>query len=215
MPKAKNPKEKSRKISEYLKKRYIEYPELKKQISEKLMGNTNGFQKGYQPSEEQNKKTSKRMKEDNPMWRAAAKKKISKLKTGKPRSEETKRKLREANLGKKLSEETKRKIGESEMGVRNSSWKGGITPQNVKIRNSIEMRLWRESVYARDNFTCQKYSIKGGKLIAHHIKNFAQYPELRFAIDNGITLSEKAHIEFHKIYGKKNNTREQLEEFLS
>jgi len=34
-------------------------------------------------------------------------------------------------------------------------------------------------------------------------------------IDNGITLSEKAHREFHKKYGIKNNTNEQLEEFLA
>lgn len=33
-------------------------------------------------------------------------------------------------------------------------------------------------------------------------------------LDNGITLSKKAHKEFHKIYGRKNNTKEQLEEFL-
>jgi len=51
-------------------------------------------------------------------------------------------------------------------------------------------------------------------LRAHHINNFAEFSELRFAIDNGITLSEKAHIEFHKKYGFKNNTKEQLYEFI-
>jgi hypothetical protein len=56
--------------------------------------------------------------------------------------------------------------------------------------------------------------IKGGKLHPHHIQNFAKFPELRFAIDNGITLSDKAHWEFHKKYGKHNNNREQMKEFL-
>ena len=100
-------------------------------------------------------------------------------------------------------------------GEQHHSWKGGITPINIKIRNSIESNLWRNSVFARDGFICQKTKIKGNKLVAHHILNFSSYPELRFAIDNGITLSEKAHIEFHKIYGRKNNSREQLEKFLN
>lgn len=94
------------------------------------------------------------------------------------------------------------------------NWRGGITPENNKIRSSIELRLWRESIFARDGWTCQKYNTMGGKLIAHHIQNFSQYPELRLAINNGITLSEKAHREFHRKYGIKNNTKEQLQEFL-
>ena len=93
-------------------------------------------------------------------------------------------------------------------------WKGGITPKNQKIRQSFESKLWRKTIFERDNFICQKYGIKGGELAAHHINNFADFPELRFAIDNGITLSKKAHQEFHKKYGTKNNTREQLKEFL-
>ncbi len=93
-------------------------------------------------------------------------------------------------------------------------WKGGINPINLTIRKSLEIRLWRKAVFERDNYTCQKYGIVGGKLVVHHILNFAEYPELRFAIDNGITLSKKAHNEFHKKYGKKNNTREQLTSFL-
>jgi len=100
-------------------------------------------------------------------------------------------------------------------GEKHHNWKGGITEENHKIRTSLEIQLWRISVFTRDNFICQKYKTKGGKLCAHHINNFSEKKEIRFAIDNGITLSEKAHKEFHKIYGIKNNTREQLEEFLT
>ena len=92
-------------------------------------------------------------------------------------------------------------------------WKGGIAPINDKIRMSIEMRLWRESVFARDNWTCLKCKIRGGKLCSHHIQNFSQFPELRTSIENGLTFCRKCHIKLHKIYGKKNNTKKQIDEF--
>lgn len=78
-------------------------------------------------------------------------------------------------------------------GPNNNKWKGGITPINEKIRKSIEYKLWRESVFNRDNYTCIWCLKKGGKINADHIKPFAFYPELRFAIDNGRTLCEECH----------------------
>ena len=96
---------------------------------------------------------------------------------------------------------------------KNPMWKGGITPFRDRVRKGIEYKEWRRACLKRNNFTCQITGQKGGDLVVHHINNFAEFPELRFAIDNGITLSKEVHSKFHKIYGFKNNTMEQLQEF--
>ena len=145
---------------------------------------------------------------------AKARKNQSIAKKGSIMSQDAKDKIRKANIGKHASIETKKKQSKAHEKEKSHWWKGGITPINIKIRNSIEFRLWREAVFARDNYTCQKCKERGGKLNAHHIQSFSQYPELRFAIDNGITLCQKCHQKFHKKYGIKNNNQSQLEEYL-
>lgn len=77
-------------------------------------------------------------------------------------------------------------------------WKGGITTENHKIRDSLEMNIWRKAVFERDNYTCvwcRSRNGNGKKIIIHadHIKPFAYFPELRFAIDNGRTLCKPCH----------------------
>ena len=116
---------------------------------------------------------------------------------------------------RKIKDAQKNKPHLDRRGSSHWNWKGGVTGENKKVRNTIEYRLWREAVFARDNWTCQKTGKRGVAIHPHHIQNFAEYPELRFAIDNGVTLSEKAHKEFHKKYGRSNNTKEQIVEFLS
>jgi len=82
------------------------------------------------------------------------------------------------------------------------------------IRGSKEFRDWRNGVFIRDNHTCQKCKVKGYELHPHHILNFNDHIDLRFDISNGITLCVEHHKEFHKLYGQKNNTREQIEEYI-
>jgi len=80
-------------------------------------------------------------------------------------------------------------------GSNHHSWKGGITPLNHSIRNSLEYDMWRRAVLQKDDYTCQKCKKRGGYLNAHHIKQFALYPELRFIVSNGITMCEECHKE--------------------
>ena len=100
-------------------------------------------------------------------------------------------------LGKKTSIETRKKLSEANKGEKSYLWKGGLTKKNKQIRCSLEYRLWRTAVFERDNYTCIWCGIRGnqtgGYLEADHIKPFAYYPELRFAIDNGRTLCRECH----------------------
>lgn len=64
-------------------------------------------------------------------------------------------------------------------------------------RNTPEYISWRKSVFERDGYTCRKCGAKGF-LNAHHIKQWADNPESRFEVENGLTLCEKCHKSFHR-----------------
>lgn len=99
-----------------------------------------------------------------------------------------------SQIGIKLPLEQVRKSAEGHKGAKSYWWKGGITPINTLIRNGLDYKLWRESIFKRDKFTCQECGDNRGRnLQAHHIKPFSDYPELRFAISNGITLCIECH----------------------
>ena len=82
-------------------------------------------------------------------------------------------------------------------------------------RKTVDDKLFRIGVFERDGYTCQKCGDStGGNLNAHHILNHKDNPNVRYSIDNGITLCEKCHREFHKTYGWRHTTWEQLVEFM-
>ncbi len=100
-------------------------------------------------------------------------------------------------------------------GKNNYNYNHNLTDEEREIgRNYPEYREWRTSVYKRDDYTCQKCLVKGGILHAHHIESWDVNRKLRVDKNNGITFCKECHMDFHNIYGKGNNTREQAEEFL-
>lgn len=110
-----------------------------------------------------------------------------------PHTKEHRKKISLAGIGRVASKETRRKLSIANLGYKCKFWKGGISKVNERIRKSVEYKLWREAVFERDNYTCKFCGERGGKLNADHIKPFALFPELRFAIDNGRTLCVECH----------------------
>jgi len=89
------------------------------------------------------------------------------------------------------------------------------TPQPTDKRLYLR-KVWADSVKKRDKYRCQKpvCRSRNGIMHAHHIKNYADNPELRFEIDNGVTLCERCHTDFHSLYGNKYTNGVQLREFF-
>ncbi len=108
-----------------------------------------------------------------------------------PFSKETRKKMSESH--KKIKITWGKSISKAKMGEKNPNWKGGITPERLRIWRSEAYKLWRKTVFERDNYTCIFCNQKGGKLNADHIKPFSLYPLLRFSVQNGRTLCVPCH----------------------
>ena len=104
----------------------------------------------------------------------------------------------------KITEETRKKMSEANKGNKSTT---GLLGENAnrwikdrtKIkkqeeRNNPNDKHWKYQVYKRDNFKC-KINNKdcGGRMEAHHILRWRDYPELRYEVNNGITLCLNHH----------------------
>ena len=67
---------------------------------------------------------------------------------------------------------------------------------SLQTRSDYEYQQWKKKVKERDK-CCQKCG-STKNLVAHHIKSYKYYPELRTNLSNGITLCDKCHKEEHK-----------------
>jgi transposase-like protein len=96
---------------------------------------------------------------------------------------------------------TRQKLRLANLGPTRWNWKGGITPDRVRLRVSLDMKLAREACFKRDDYSCRDCGQRGGKLNAHHIWPFQSYPELKFEVTNLLTLCKHCHDAFHKANG--------------
>lgn len=171
------------------------------------------FEKGYVPTPEHRaKQSAAKMGDKNPM-------------RGKNFSEKHRKKLSialkgnkngvggKSRLGQKLTSEHRAKLSKNhadhsgknhynygKRGKFASGWKPDencVTPIHKRIRNSDEYKDWRNSVFERDGWICQKCNGKVKDLNAHHIKSFSEFPELRFDPSNGVTYCEGCHTREH------------------
>jgi hypothetical protein len=140
---------------------------------------------GLKHSQEDKEKMSKSQKlrfQKNPAWNK-----------GKKMSPEAIENNRKAQTGKKQSIETREKHRQALLGEKNPNYIDGTSKFTAIRYADFRLKLWREQVFKRDNFICQKCLRKGLSLEAHHIKSWAQYPDLRYDLNNGQTLCKECH----------------------
>lgn len=102
-------------------------------------------------------------------------------------------------LGRTLSLEHRQKLSDHwrEHPTEHPNYIDGRSQQRAHARQldmgRLEYRLWRQAVFARDDWTCVFCGERGGKLHADHIKPYAVYSALRYELSNGRTLCAPCH----------------------
>ena len=103
-----------------------------------------------------------------------------------------------SRIGHVPSEEVRRKISATLQGKDYDEWSGFSSSERRLEMNKKEYINWRNSIFERDNYTCQSCDRRSGdgytiKLESHHILRWKDYPELRYEVANGITLCTDCH----------------------
>lgn len=130
---------------------------------------------------------------------------------GKIRSEETKDKLSEITKKQwesgQFDEDVNGRRKNLKKGKDHFNYKNGAGSIREKLHSLFQYKEWRNSVFIRDDYTCQGCGVRGGYLEAHHIVPFreiqkrhgftnhveaAKCDEL-FDVNNGTTLCKECH----------------------
>lgn len=74
-----------------------------------------------------------------------------------------------------------------------NAWIDGRNKKNILLRNRDEYKQLRKLIFKKDNYTCQICKVRGDQLEMDHIKEWCNYPELRFEESNCRTLCVDCH----------------------
>lgn len=118
--------------------------------------------------------------------------------------------LRKEVSAKQLRE----KLHPNQNGENNPAYQSKLTYEDRINRRCLKQnKWWIEEVFKRDNYTCQICLKRGGNLCSHHLDGYHWCKEKRFDINNGITLCDYHHKDFHLKYSNKFNTKNQFDEY--
>lgn len=105
------------------------------------------------------------------------------------------------------------------VGEKNYFYNSNLTDEDryntqYRFRNPLYKNFIKQC-FERDKYTCQITDKPScGDIVVHHINGYNWDINNRTNINNGITLCDSIHKEFHKLYGKGNNTKKQFIEFV-
>ena len=98
------------------------------------------------------------------------------------------------NTGKHFSLLHKERLSQSHSGLNHYRWIEDRGSVQRNLRNDPEYLQWVKMVKKRDHNICKlKAKTCKGYNIVHHIKSWKNYPEIRYLINNGITLCQAHH----------------------
>lgn len=141
----------------------------------------------------------------SPETRAA----ISKSLTGRVRSPEERAAISKGLKGKKKNYVT---AWTGKTGPDHPSYKHGKGKKNREY-DPAKLQAWQFGVRTKANFKCFVTGESDkAKLACHHLYSW-EFIDTRYDIDNGVLISSEVHNNFHKKYGRGNNTPEQFEVF--
>lgn len=115
---------------------------------------------------------------------------VGKVSRNRVRSIEERMKISKSLMGRKRDQEIGRRAGATRIARRTK-------PYPEKRQKDPRYKPWRLAVLKRDLFTCKMCGLVDEGNHAHHLKGWSSSPELRYSVENAITLCVSCHARHH------------------